>query len=274
MNAEALRIYRELLSVESEKLDRQTRQAMMKSVRDASSRGMLGSSNAIHAVVRDIRDALPLEAQTAMTILLRSLAAHGVQLDDTNKEAAKQLLTEYIRKREKELLALAKQTAPLNSPYATEGFFGDYHASAALEARRVSGEIDLIAASSASRHAEHRENAKEDSYIFNGPVGLVQTGAGSFGIANQNIDAEAREQIIAALSKIEALLVSNPDAADGDVVELVSEAKAEAQKERPNGSKLKALASGVGSAISVIPKLREGYDSLKWALAFIGVNLP
>ncbi|SDB14797.1 hypothetical protein SAMN03159422_00247 [Agrobacterium fabrum] len=274
MNAEALRIYENLSSVEAEKLDRLTRQAMSKSVNDAVARGMLHSSAAIHAVVRNIRDALPLEAQTALTILLRSLAAHGVQLDDSNKEAAKDLLTQHIRRRENELLALAKQTPPLKSPHATDAFFEDYRSVASLEIRRVSGELDLIAASNASRRSDAIGRGEKDSYVFNGPVGLVQTGAGSFGLANQIVDTEARQQIIAALSKIQDLLAKNPDDADDEIVELVSEAKAEAQKERPNNSKLKALVSGVGSAISVVPKLREGYDSLKWALGFIGVNLP
>jgi hypothetical protein len=151
MDAEALRIFRDLASVESEKLDRQTQQAMSKSVSEASARGMLQSSAAIHAVVKNIRDALPLEAQTALTILLRSLAAHGVQLDVNNKDTVKELLTQHIRRREEELLALAKQTPPLKSPHASDAFLEEYRTAASWEIRRVSGELDLIAASNASR---------------------------------------------------------------------------------------------------------------------------
>lgn len=55
-----------------------------------------------------------------------------------------------------------------------------------------------------SRKSEQGEDGAK--LVFNAPVGVVQTGAGSIGIATQHIDAGAKEALSEAMTKlIEAL---------------------------------------------------------------------
>ncbi|MBY5666628.1 hypothetical protein [Rhizobium leguminosarum] len=268
----ALNDFRELLAVETAKIDRTITETHSASISFLASRGILNSSGGMIKVTRDAADTIPMHCQTAFTLLLRTLTAHGVQVDQSNKDAVAAVLRTWIEERLLQLKALVSITAPMahGNPAQNESYLKEIDERGNLEIRRIAGEIALIAA------AQGREKPGQQNFsmVFNGQVGVVQTGAGSFGTANQNIDQGASEALIAALSKILALATQDDSPQRDDVLELVADARSELEKDKPNALKVKSLVSGLGDALSLMPKLKEGYDVLKWAGSFVGVNLP
>ena len=112
--------------------------------------------------------------------------------------------------------------------------------------------------------------------VFNGPVGVLQTGAGAIGISHQTIDTTARESLEQALDLLAAALAAEtalPAQAKSEVVELVQDTRTELAKPTPNTAKLKGYIGGIGAAIQFAPALKACYDTLKWGGTFFGVNL-
>ncbi|MFW8609202.1 hypothetical protein [Rhizobium beringeri] len=267
----ALNDFHELLAVETAKIDRAIAEAHDASISFLAGRGNLNSAGGMIKVTRDAADTIPMHCQTAFTLLLRTLSAYGVKVDQSNKDAVTAILRAWIEDRLLHLKRVVSVTAPMHAKLAqSESFLKEIDEAGGLEIRRIAGEISLIAAS------RGRENPDQQSYnmVFNGQVGVVQTGPGSFGIANQHIDQGASEALTAALSKIHALATQDDSPQRNDVLELVADAQSELGKEKPNPFKLRSLVSGLGDALSLMPKLKEGYEVLKWAGTLVGVSLP
>jgi hypothetical protein len=113
--------------------------------------------------------------------------------------------------------------------------------------------------------------------VFNAPVGLVQTGAGSIGFSTQHLDSGAKDALEKAMDALLRALDEksvNGEAPLNEVRELVIETKAEVAKPKPNMTRVKSLVAGIGGAISFVPKLKVAYDTVKWAAAMINITLP
>lgn len=267
---EALDTFGRLISVEDKYIDTHVAESIKSVVSQSAARGMLQSSAAMLMVFKEVTRAVPIEAQMALTTLLRCLTAHGEQVRPENLDSVKTVLGTHIDKRLTEFYSLAIESAPLKNVADPSPYSRHFLEVVDAEKARIWAELDLISA--ASTHVPPQPLGTAP-FIFNGPVGLVQTGAGSFGSSVQTVDASTRDSILAALNKIEALISSDADQ-DRQLLDLVRAASEEAKKDSPNPHLLKSLASGVGSAISTLPKLREGYESIKWALGFAGITLP
>jgi hypothetical protein len=137
---------------------------------------------------------------------------------------------------------------------------------------KVANEIDYAILEATSKHAESASSA---AFNFYGQVGAVLTGPGA--TATVTITADQRQTIVGALNAIQDVVARAPELAPlqrTQVVELVAEAKAEAQKEQANGFKLRGILSGVGMAVQTLGSAREAYNLLKGAAALIGLHLP
>ncbi|MGO7133434.1 hypothetical protein AB9E06_21510 [Rhizobium leguminosarum] len=187
----ALNDFRELLAVETAKIDRTIAETHLASISFLAGRGTLNSSGGMIKVTRDAADTIPMHCQTAFTLLLRTLSAHGVKVDQNNKDAVTAILRAWIEERLLRLKRMVSITAPMASadPAQSENFLKEIDEAGDLEVRRIAGEISLIAAT------QDREKPGKQNYnmVFNGQVGVVQTGAGSFGIANPHVDQGASE---------------------------------------------------------------------------------
>lgn len=265
-----------LLSVERTKLNDIVKRDIGRAVTQANARGLLRSSVSMKLVTDTAINAIPVYAQTALNLVLRAASAHGETISADNQ-------TDIMEGIKKELLfeiEMLRAAVTGSVPFRDSGISGgdrlmeQIDKAADLELQRVSGELNLIVAQ--NKRAEG--NAQTGSTIIvNAPVGVLQTGPGSFGVANQHIDAGAAE----ALDKALTALLEQLERTDGDgrvnvheIAEMVTESKAELQKPKPNASKLKSLITGIGSTISYLPKLKDAYDTLKWAANGIGVPLP
>jgi hypothetical protein len=276
--APLMKTFQSLLSVETQKLDEQTRAGVTSQVSMCAGRGALQSSAACQLVVAEASKSIPIRAQTALNLVVRCLAAHSLPVDAATRDDAVALLNDYLDHQQQALRATAQASAPFRSTAAGPEFLSPIDRATQLERDRLAGELDLMVAAVATR-SESRGSAQPGAttIAIHGPVGVVQTGPGSYGTAHQHIDAGAREALEKAIGQILDRLADAPTSTPfdiGEIRQMAEETRAELQSSKPNASKLRALVAGTGSAIAYAPHLKEAYDTLKWAAAFLGINLP
>lgn len=275
---ELISTFDRLLGVEVSQINAQVSAGIMSRISEAAGRGMARSGAACQMVMGEAARAIPVHAQLALSLLFRCIGAHGIRMDEVIRNECQTILSERLNNELTQLRNLVAGSAPFHSGILganTEKVLCELTRKTTNELTRISGELDLAVA--AMRNAGPGVSGGATQVTVHGPVGVLQTGAGSYGVAHQHIDQGARHALETALTKlIEALATRSDDASyhTSEVREMASEAQAELSKPRPNASKLRALVGGVGTAISLAPKLRDAYESLKWAANFIGVTLP
>lgn len=274
-----VRDYSRLLDVEQTKLNDQIGRSIGTAVNQLAGRGILHSSAGMKLVIEAASPAIPIFAQAALNLLLRSSGAHGIPLNRGNLAEFEEELSNQVR-RETELLKQETRSTPPFKMRGMEGaadnFLQELDRAASLEITRIGSELSLIAATNELPKTD--AGTGSPNFVINAPVGVLQTGPGSFGVASFTIDTAACEALGAAFDKILAQVSSLQDADvtfdRQEIVELATEAKTETSKTKPNSAKLKSFVTGLGSAISFAPKLKDAYDTLKWAGTMAGLTLP
>ena len=127
------------------------------------------------------------------------------------------------------------------------------------------------------RHVEREGRAGQAVFNFHGPVGAVQTGPGAVANVVQHIGPHDRAEILRALAQLAAAIQalgqwSGPPREQ--VLELVDECRVEVERAEPNGLRIAAVAMGIAAAVQTVADGRPAYDTLKAALAVVGVSLP
>jgi hypothetical protein len=277
MNESVLAHFEALLSVESIKLNDLTSRELHKTTASLSSRGILISSAAFRALTDTTVRTIPLFSQTAFNILSRVMEAHSIAINEASRREVEDILSDAIGYEVETLVGLVADQPPFKSkPFGdiADNSLDEIRTVGAREIKRINSEIALIAIANDRRS---REAGVGHTTVFNGPIGVVQTGPGSFGAAIQHIDSGTREHLAAALEKVIAALDASEDELPFDkseVRELVVDGQAELKKDKPNFTRLKSIVSGVGTAINYAPKLKDAYDAVKWAAGFLCVVLP
>ena len=117
----------------------------------------------------------------------------------------------------------------------------------------------------------------QSSYVFHGPIGFVQTGAGSSANVVQNLGADDKKALLNAIQDIKQLLEKAKEMAASDrqeLTELLQESSNELKKPKPNSMRIRAILTQIGQAIQIFASLRPAYQSLKAALLSLGITLP
>lgn len=275
MNADLVTDFRDLLAVESIKINDSVSNDINKAVSDAAARGMLQSSAAMQMTAGCAAAAIPIFANAAFNIMLRAAAAHGVEVSSANRADVHAQLKSVIDEEVEELKKRVGRTPPFKADLGAK--FADQVLSgltekASLEISRLEGELRLIAAAQSRKPTDDGKQ----TIIINAPVGVVQTGPGSYGSATQHIDQGTSEALHKALSLvIEKLSEHSAQSAINvsEVRDLAVEGKAELAKEKPNATKVKSIIKGIGDTIAYLPNFKEAYETLKWAGLAIGVAL-
>ncbi len=142
---------------------------------------------------------------------------------------------------------------------------------------KVGTEIDLFVLS-LKKKVEMKEK-ETSSMIFNiySPVGAIQTGDSSIANVTQTIDSDVRDQLSKVLEEISSKLAQENiplPHPKGEIIEIVQESQEELKKPSPNITKLRSMLVTVGTAIQTINSFKPVYETLKYALTFIGISLP
>jgi len=112
--------------------------------------------------------------------------------------------------------------------------------------------------------------------FHNSTVGAVQTGDSSVAnvtthtVQNDNAQlAAALERLSVELAKVTAL----PNHDKDEILELVSDARAELAKEKPSSAKLRAILPMVGAAVGLVSDLGGAYGAVQLAATALGYSL-
>jgi hypothetical protein len=140
--------------------------------------------------------------------------------------------------------------------------------------RMIGSDIDLYAVN-LKRVAEQQGRAGQPIYNFLGPVGAVQTGAGSVAHVVQSIGAGDREALLRALEALGQAVAAVKDLAAErrvDILQLVDDSKRELAKERPNTLRLPGLLRDLATAVQTIPAAQEAYETLRALMTALGLG--
>lgn len=104
---------------------------------------------------------------------------------------------------------------------------------------------------------------------INGSVGMVQTGAGSFGQVVQNFAAPSMDEVFAALDALEQAIRQSAGAEQqSQGLELVQDLKDQVAREAPNKLKVSSLLGGLTTLVSVMADVQPAWDTVqRWASA-------
>jgi hypothetical protein len=115
------------------------------------------------------------------------------------------------------------------------------------------------------------------NYHFHGSVGSVQTGANSVANVVQNLGAEDRASLLAALQQVKEALSVAPSIAETErqkLLEKAEECSSQMAAESPNNTELLTTLNVLGTAIQSIASAQPAYQVLKIALLPLGITLP
>jgi len=240
-------------------------------ITEANKRGVLYSSMTVMGVRAVARTEYEVRAQLAWHAWLRALST---QASVVTTDLRPFLLLEIEKALESESQDVADKVIEVQNMMRGMGGESPGQFSAAARARaleKVASEIDY-AILEASKHSQGASSA---TFNFYGQVGAVQTGSGANAMVT--ITADQRQTIAGALTAVQEVVERAPElepAQRAQVVELVTEARAEVEKDQPNGLKLRTVLGGIGMAVQTLGSAAAAYQLLKGAAALIGVRLP
>ncbi len=122
---------------------------------------------------------------------------------------------------------------------------GDLAKARELTLAQVDAEVDLAVASLERRAA--REGVRS-MYQFYAPVGAVVSGSHASASIVQNIGAQERAELAAALERVAEAVARADELRDEpkeDLIELVREARGELDRPKPNGLRLTSVLEGI-----------------------------
>lgn len=263
-----------LADTQAQRFTQRVQSAMLDFTKRASFDGALGSSHALARSIDIVADYVGKLVRSAFHDLIRALNAHGVAITNDNKSEIVARLNDWIECRVAEMEEIARSSPPFKAVVNPAGeFLKPIRAAAKLEFEGIRGEINLVAAN----NSRQQNTSDAVSVVFNAPVGQAIVGTGSMGVYVGDLDAKTRQQLLSVLREIENNIGATDvkiDAPEDEVRELIRGAEDELNKERPNVTKLKSTLAGIGAVIMYAPKLKDAYDTLKWAAGLIGLQLP
>jgi len=109
----------------------------------------------------------------------------------------------------------------------------------------------------------------------NAQVGAIVASPGASAQVTQQNISDNRQPILEALDCVLSAIAESSHGSElSEVQELISDAKLELEKPKPNSLKLSSSFGGIATAISMLADLRPAYECLKSTAAILGVSLP
>jgi hypothetical protein len=237
--------------------------------------GGLGRSGAAgQAVGRICGEEARYAVQLAWQTLWRAALNVGMTpVDDVAREFKAEIRTQTAEHFERLRKTLVERLRPMGINFSER--LDRFVRSRDLALTAVDAEVDLAVAS-----AERRGSTDGTStvYQFYAPVGAVMTGANSSASIIQNMGAQAKTDLGAALDRLREALGRATDVREehqkGELVELVREAREELDRPRPNGWRLISVLQGIGGAVQTIGSALPAYETLKTVAGMAGIQLP
>lgn len=267
--------YEKLLSVECEKIDMVMAEELNGVAAEAARDGMYHSSRTALLGVKKVSDTLTVRANVAMLLAERCAVAAGFEFHEKNAKKISNRITEWFDAEVLRLVNLLKGSKVFPKSIVNESnedaYLKNLYEIARLTKTEIEAKFDLLAMQNQTRSKNNEIQAGPNITIA-GNVGSVLTGNYSSSNVVQNIDAGTSQAIVDALDKLTQEIAKTGES-NTDLQEVVDEAKSELQKEKPNKTKLVGLLRGISETISLIPKFKTAYETLKWAAVGLGIHL-
>jgi hypothetical protein len=207
-------------------------------------------------------------------VLKRTHQSLGAPLIDTLLDDLKHEAHIHINEDTRELTDILQRTAAYLGPQKISQFTmekEEIHVT-----WKVDAEIELYVTALRAQ-AANRMSAGQSIINISGPVGAVQTGAGSTAHIVQNLGAEDRTALEAALAMLHEQLnhATGIDAGTrSEVQTLVEQSREELKKEKPAMAVLRAMLLSAATTIQTIADMQPAYRTLRAALVPVGILLP
>ncbi|MGU3468831.1 hypothetical protein ACLBXO_28705 [Methylobacterium sp. C33D] len=141
--------FQSLLSIGFETVDRETQNKVQQQIRQFAKNGSLHSGNAMMRVAEEFAGAMRQKGQIALASLDRSLRAHGLYPNESNRAELSEILYAALDAQEKRSCELAAATPPFRSGIiAAETALGPIRTACNQEKQRLRVEVNLMAAKS------------------------------------------------------------------------------------------------------------------------------
>lgn len=149
IDPQAIEDFQSLLSIDFETIDRETQNKVQLQIRQFAKNGSLHSGNAMMRVAEEFAGSVRQKGQIALASLDRSLRAHGLYPNESNKTVLCELLFVALDAQEKRSCELAAATPPFRSGIvAAETALGPIRNACNQEKQRLRVEVNLMAAKS------------------------------------------------------------------------------------------------------------------------------
>lgn len=236
---------------------------------ESAARGAFGGSAMQLRIGEVIRQEYEIRAMIAWQTLSRVFSGQALPVDAQLITTLKNQLTDYLTGCH-DLETQYQSTDTLMSPSVLPPL--NELRQVALE--RIHSEIELSLLS-----AQATQNASGSSTIVNiyQPYGVVQTGSGSIATVVHTFGPDERNLILRALQAVEDCTAEGTVVAPSErtqIQEVVSDTRAELEKEAPNPLKLRGALSTLATTIQTLGSARSAYDLLKAAAALFGLHVP
>lgn len=244
---------------------------------EAAQRGVIRSSHYILNVQKACEHTTIERGRLVWDILFRCITTVGISYDESIEQQLKTAVDKHFPEHMNGLKYHVVEAARISGMSDIISKLPDGIGGARSSAlRKIHNEIDLFLMSLKNKRVE-TPYAPPQINIHNSNIGALQTGAGSIANVTQQIDTQAIQEIVKALTLLKKELPSIeelPQNNKSDIIELVDDGIAELKKDKPNFSKIKSFISTIGEAISVTADLKPAYETLKSVATIIGLTLP
>lgn len=244
---------------------------------DATMHGAYGGSRMLVQIIELYKAELDIQASMAWGHLQRTLANVGIGRLDTLAADLKVFMGETIERVAAGLLDHINNSSPFKNK-RTEIIDPVKPLEEAKDhaLRKVDCEIDLYVAGVGQVARQTQQGGTTYVNVSGGQVGILQTGNFSSASMTVTLDANSKREIVAALESVENSVrnIQETPFDKVEVLELVRDSKAEADKPKPNLTRLKAALLAIAASIQPVAALKPAYETLKGALALVGVTLP
>jgi hypothetical protein len=258
--SQSLPIYKRRLATEKRALDA-----------NASSRGMALSGGHVSALLKAHEEELRARASESWTSLVRIADVNALVNYDGIGTDLKQLMEEAIEKFIPDIQeSLAAAVA--RSPYIRGTFTVD-HCRREVQ-QHHSLEVDLYVDGLISMTSS---NKSFNSYVINGPVGMVQTGERSTGHVVQHATPNEIADALAALEELRRIVREDSELSTqkrAEVLEIADACEQQLGRPDPNKTMLGGMFGVICTTIQTLPAAQPAYQALRAALLPMGIPLP
>ena len=275
---DVVRIARNRARIEVRRQDQELKDAIGRVNAQAATRGLRGSSIPLLEIA-GICAAAAVERGERVWLVLHRVAVTAYVTWEPGLEAElKAIADEFLSPGSQDLRYFVREAAQVANIPGIIPQLEQIVAEGQREGReRAWNEIELFAASLRSAHSAHSEMHQGPVFHVNGPVGAIQTGNHATAYVAQGFDPVLRRQLIRLLDTLEERLplaegLTLQDRAQA--IEVVREARAEAESPAPNRARLSALLLAAATALRMITSLKPVLDALKDLVESLGLRLP